>query len=119
LTEHRTDTQIINQLSLAIYSQDELLQIRGTYARLWHRQSGRFLDDNTALPPSNDANRKINSPACSAAKQECDEARNRNFRMLLRGLRFVPRIQVTDKLASYGVAHRRLIPSGEHRGSSI
>jgi hypothetical protein len=32
--------------------------------------------------------------------------------MLLRGLRFVPRIQVTDKLASYGVAHRRLTQRG-------
>jgi putative transposase len=29
----------------------------------------------------------------------------------------VPRVLVTDKLASYGVAHRRLIPSVEHRRS--
>ncbi len=33
------------------------------------------------------------------------------FRQLLRGLRFVPRVLIADKLASYGVAHRRLIPS--------
>jgi putative transposase len=29
----------------------------------------------------------------------------------------VPRVLITDKLASYGVAHRRLIPSVEHRRS--
>jgi len=32
-------------------------------------------------------------------------------------LEYVPRVLVTDKLASYGVAHRRLIPSVEHRRS--
>jgi putative transposase len=29
-------------------------------------------------------------------------------------LQYVPRVLVTDKLASYGVAHRGLIPSVEH-----
>jgi putative transposase len=29
----------------------------------------------------------------------------------------VPRVLITDKLASYGVAHRRLIHSVEHRRS--
>jgi putative transposase len=36
-------------------------------------------------------------------------AATRFFRTLLRGVRCVPRVLVTDKLASYGVAHRRLI----------
>jgi putative transposase len=45
------------------------------------------------------------------------KAATRFFRKLLRGLRSVPRVLVTDKLASYGVAHRRLIPSVEHRRS--
>ncbi len=45
------------------------------------------------------------------------KAATRLFRQLLRGLRFVPRVVVTDKVASYGVAHRRLIPSVEHRRS--
>jgi putative transposase len=45
------------------------------------------------------------------------KAATRFFRKLLRGSRFVPRVLVTDKLASYGVAHRRLIPSVEHRRS--
>src|SRR5256714_11958421 len=45
------------------------------------------------------------------------KAATRFFRKLLKGLRYVPRVLVTDKLASYGVAHRRLIPSVEHRRS--
>jgi putative transposase len=45
------------------------------------------------------------------------KAATRFFRKLLRELRSVPRVLVTDKLASYGVAHRRLIRSVEHRRS--
>jgi putative transposase len=45
------------------------------------------------------------------------KAATRFFRKLLRGLRCVPRVLITDKLASYGVAHRRLIPSVKHRRS--
>ncbi|MCA1705874.1 MAG: IS6 family transposase [Actinobacteria bacterium] len=45
------------------------------------------------------------------------KAATRFFRKLLTGLRYVPRVLVTDKLASYPVAHRRLIPGVEHRRS--
>jgi putative transposase len=45
------------------------------------------------------------------------KAATRFFWKLLKGLRSAPRVMVTDKLASYGVAHRRLIPSVEHRRS--
>ena len=45
------------------------------------------------------------------------EAAKRFFRKLLKGLRYVPRVLVTDKLASYGVAHRELMPSVQHRQS--
>jgi len=38
-------------------------------------------------------------------------------RRLLKGLRYVPRMIVTDKLASYQVAHRELMPSVRHRRS--
>ena len=44
-------------------------------------------------------------------------AATRFFRKLLTGLVYVPRVLVTDKLASYEVAHRRLIPGVEHRRS--
>jgi putative transposase len=39
------------------------------------------------------------------------------FRKLRKGLRYVPRVIVTDKLRSYGVAHREVMPSVEHRQS--
>ena len=44
-------------------------------------------------------------------------AAKRFFRKLLKGLRYVPRVLVTDKLGSYGVAHRALMSSVEHRRS--
>jgi len=45
------------------------------------------------------------------------KAATRFFRKLLKRLESVPRVLVTDKLASYGVARRRLIPGVEHRQS--
>ena len=45
------------------------------------------------------------------------KAATRFFRKLLTGLRYVPRVLITDKLASYPVAHRRLMRSVEHRRS--
>jgi putative transposase len=44
-------------------------------------------------------------------------AAKRFFRKLLKGLRYVPRVLVTGKLASYQVAHRELLPSVTHRRS--
>ena len=44
-------------------------------------------------------------------------AARRFFRKLLKGLQYVPRVLVTDKLASYGVAHRQLMGSVAHRQS--
>ena len=37
------------------------------------------------------------------------------FRKLLKGLRYVPRVIVTDKLGSYQAAHRAMAASAEHR----
>ena len=45
------------------------------------------------------------------------KAAKRFFRKLLKGLQYVPRVLVTDKLASYGVAHRQLMASVAHRPS--
>jgi transposase-like protein len=39
------------------------------------------------------------------------------LRWLLKGLQYVPRVIVTDKLRSYGVAQRQLLPGVEHRQS--
>jgi putative transposase len=37
------------------------------------------------------------------------------FRKLLKGCQYVPRVLITDKLASYGAAKHELLPSVEHR----
>jgi putative transposase len=43
------------------------------------------------------------------------QAAKRFFRKLLKGLQYVPRVIITDKLASYGAAKREILPSVEHR----
>jgi putative transposase len=45
------------------------------------------------------------------------KAAKRFFRRLLKGLQYVPRVIVTDKLRSYGVAQRQLLPKVKHRQS--
>jgi len=37
------------------------------------------------------------------------------FRKLLKGLQYIPCVLITDKLASYGAAHREMLPRVEHR----
>ena len=43
------------------------------------------------------------------------KAAKRFFRKLLKGLRYVPRVIITDKLKSYGAAKREILPRVEHR----
>jgi putative transposase len=42
-------------------------------------------------------------------------AAKRFFKRLLKGLQYVPRVIITDKLRSCGVAQRSLLPDVEHR----
>ena len=42
-------------------------------------------------------------------------AARRRFRKLLSGLQYVPRVLITDQLASYGAAQREVLASVEHR----
>ena len=51
--------------------------------------------------------------------QSCRDAgaAKRFFKRLLKGLQDVPRVLITDKLRSYGVARRELLPGVEHRKS--
>jgi len=42
-------------------------------------------------------------------------AAKRFFRRLMKTTAMVPRVVVTDKLRSYGAAHRQVMPSVEHR----
>jgi putative transposase len=43
------------------------------------------------------------------------QAAKKFFRKLLKGLTYVPRVIVTDKLQSYGAAKREILPGVEHR----
>ena len=47
--------------------------------------------------------------------QRDKRAAKRFFRKLLKGLRYVPRVIITDKLKSYAAARKELIPGVEHR----
>jgi putative transposase len=43
------------------------------------------------------------------------KAAKKFFRKLLKGLMYVPRVIITDKLRSYGAAQREMLPGVEHR----
>jgi putative transposase len=43
------------------------------------------------------------------------KAAKKFFRKLLKGLMYVPRVIITDKLTSYGAAKREMLPGVEHR----
>ena len=43
------------------------------------------------------------------------QAAKRFFRKLLKGLRYAPRVLITDKLKSYGAAKAQIMPGVEHR----
>ena len=60
----------------------------------------------------------ISTTLCSTSlvqERRDANAAKRFFRRLLTGLDYVPRVIVTDKLRSYGVAKRHLLPDVEHR----
>src|SRR5262245_55418965 len=45
------------------------------------------------------------------------QAAKQVFRKLIKGLQYVPRVIITDKLKSYGAAKREILPGVEHRQS--
>jgi putative transposase len=62
--------------------------------------------------------RWIRTATCSifSVQRRRDKAAAKKFfRKLLKGLTYVPRVIITDKLASYGAAKREILPSVEHR----
>ena len=50
-------------------------------------------------------------------KRRNKQAAKKFFRKLLKGLQYVPRVVITDKLKSYGAAKREILPGVEHRQS--
>ena len=82
------------------YMDEVFIRIRGELHYLWRAvdQDGIVLD--VLVQHRRDA---------GAAK--------RFFKRLLKGLQYVPRVLITDKLGSYGAAKRALMPYVEHRKS--
>ncbi len=52
---------------------------------------------------------------CGSQSRRNTHAAKRFFRKLLKGLQYVPRVIITDKLKSYGAAKREILPGVEHR----
>jgi putative transposase len=50
-------------------------------------------------------------------RQRNTKAAKTCFRTLLKGLRYVPRVIITDQLNSYGAAKREMLPGVDHRQS--
>jgi putative transposase len=82
------------------YMDEVFIRIRGKQHYLWRAvdQDGNVLDI------------LVQSRRSAAAA-------TRFFRKLLKGLRYVPRVIVTDKLKSYAAAKRKILPKVEHRQS--
>src|SRR5215510_15142910 len=82
------------------YMDDVFIRIRGKQHYLWRAvdQDGNVLD------------------ILVQSRRNATAAR-RFFRKLLKGLRYVPRVIVTDKLKSYAAAKRKILPGVEHRQS--
>jgi putative transposase len=74
------------------------LTIKGKYHYLWRAidQDGNVLD-------------------ILVQRRRAKQAAKKFFRKLLKGLRYVPRVIVTDKLKSYGAAKQEILPGVEHR----
>jgi putative transposase len=82
------------------YLDEVFIRILGVQHYLWRAvdQNGVVLD--VLVQPRRDA-----------------KAAKRFFKRLLNGLKYEPRVIVTDKLKSYGVARRQILPKVEHRQS--
>src|SRR5205085_11476777 len=80
------------------YMDEMVLTIRGKKHYLWRAvdQNGNVLD----ILVQSRRNKK---------------AATRFFRQLLKGLQYVPRVIITDKLKSYAAAKREILPGVEHR----
>jgi putative transposase len=74
------------------------MKINGEQKYLW-----RAVDTNGTVLDTLEQNRRDTAAA------------RRFFRRLLKKTHTVPRVVVTDKLRSYGAAHREIMPSVEHR----
>ena len=99
----------------AKFGQDYANQLRRRRPRpgdKWHLDEVFVTDQRHASTTC--GARSTSTATCSTSWSQSRRnamAAKRFFRKLLKGLRYVPRVLVTDKLASYQVAHRELMPS--------
>ena len=80
------------------YLDERVLTIKGARHYLWQAvdQEGPVLD-------------------ILGQRRRDKRAAKKFFRKLLKGLSYVPRVIITDKLKSYGAAKREILPGVEHR----
>jgi putative transposase len=82
------------------YLDEVCIRIRGVQRYLWRTVDQHDVVLNGLVQDRRDSN-----------------AAERFFRRWLKGLQYVPGVIATDKLRSYGVAQRHLLPGVEHRQS--
>jgi len=80
------------------HTEEVFLTIKGKHHYLWRAvdQNGNVLD-------------------ILVQRRRDKQAAKKFFRKLLKGLRYVPRVIITDKLKSYGAAKREILPGVEPR----
>src|SRR6516165_10994757 len=99
----------------------------------WRRTSGAAPDAMKVARPvlnGGDEETGLSRPRLVATQHQDDnvldilvqsrrnkKAAKKFFRKLLKGLQYVPRVIITDKLKSYGAAKREILPGVEHRQS--
>ena len=79
----------------------------------WTRWSSRFEEKRHYLWRAVDQDGNVLDILVQSRRNK--KAAKRFFRKLLKGLQYVPRVIITDKLKSYGAAKREILPSVEHR----
>jgi putative transposase len=123
--------RLYHRLTLSFRNIEEMLAMRGvvlTYANgLWRRRprpGDVWHCDEVFLKINGETHylwravdQKGNVLDILVRRHRNAKAAKKFFRKLLKGLRYVPRVVVTDKLRSYGAAPRELLPGVTHRQS--
>jgi putative transposase len=95
---------------------NELRRRRPRCGDKWYRGRGSSSASVERGTISGDPWIKMAMCSTCGSQSHCNKkAAKRFFRKLLKGLQYVPRVIITDKLKSYGAAKREILPSVEHR----
>jgi putative transposase len=94
----------------------ELKRRRPKTGDKWH--AGRACISRSMAKPTTSGERLISTATSwiyASQSRRNKHAAKKFFRKLLKGLQYVPRVIITDKLASYAAAKREIMSSVEHR----